>query len=282
MHASDANIQSVAHEAMASRFCITLVHPDRRYARQAADAVFRELDQLERRLSRFVDGGDIFRVNRLADGASTTVHPDTFDCLRIAEQIRFDTDGRFDVAYASSAATPGPRFRLDAQSMAVRALVPGLHLDLGGIGKGFALDRMSALLADWEIDVALLAASSSTFLARGVPPGKEGWALKIGPDRQPQPLTLVGGAISASGTSVRGNHVVDPRNGKAGVKHQRVWAAAPAAAVADALSTAFLLMHEAAIGEYCNCHPRVSAWLLDRADGPLRRIAADGEAEATQ
>ena len=162
-----------------------------------------------------------------------------------------------------------PRFRLDAEKLQVQTLVSGLSVDLGGIGKGFALDRLSALLKDWELDAALLAAGTSTLLAQGVPPGRSGWALTIGSDRRPVPWKLAHGAISASGTAARGNHLVDPRTGRAESQHHRVWVAAPFAAVADALSTAFSLMTAAEIQAYCQPRPRISAWLLDRPDSEL-------------
>jgi FAD:protein FMN transferase len=161
---------------------------------------------------------------------------------------------------------------LDFERVRVTARVAGLRLDLGGIGKGFALDRLDALLDDWGLDAVLWAAGTSTFLARGVPPGQSGWPLTIGSDSQPEPFSLACGAISASGTAVRGLHLVDPRTGLAGSPYARVWAAAPTAAVADALSTAFFLMTEPEIRAYCDLRPQVSAWVLDHAGGPLRAM----------
>jgi FAD:protein FMN transferase len=295
MNAVDSAHPARTYAAMSTRFRVVLLHSDRRYARQAAEAAFAELDRLEQRLSRFVEESDVSRINRLASGQSTAVDPDTFDCLRIAERICCETGGIFDVAYRSagrecengtgtgawmSGACPtsrdstvaSPRFRLHAEKLQVQALVSGLCVDLGGIGKGFALDRLSALLKDWELDAALLAAGTSTLLAQGVPPGRSGWALTIGSDQRPVPWTLARGAISASGTAARGNHLVDPRTGRAESQHHRVWAAAPSAAVADALSTAFSLMTAAEIQAYCQPRPRISAWLLDHPDGELRAL----------
>jgi FAD:protein FMN transferase len=261
---------------MSTQFRVVLLHSDRTYAQQAAETAFAELDRLERRLSRFVEDSDVSRINRLAIGQCTTVHPDTLDCLRIAERIRRETGGVFDVAYASTdqggqgTSVPSDRFHLDVKRLRVTALVPGLRLDLGGIGKGFALDRLSALMEDWDLDAALWAAGTSTWLARGVPPNHSGWQLTIGSDSSPEPFLLTRGAISASGTAVRESHLVDPRTGRAVSQYCRVWAAAPAAAVADALSTAFFLMTEAEIRAYCASRPQVSAWLLDHGDAPLR------------
>ena len=279
MTAIDPAWPAWTHAAMSTRFRAVLLHPDHHYARQAAEAVFGEVDRLERQLSRFVEESDVSRINRLAVGQHTTVQPDTFDCLRIAERIRCETGGIFDVAYRSGSGTDGagpvvgdPRFRLHAEKLQVQALVSGLCVDLGGIGKGFALDRMCRLLSDWEVDTALLAAGTSTLLARGVPAGQSGWALTIGSDRRPVSWTLVRGAISASGTAARGEHLVDPRTGRPESRHHRVWAAAPTAAVADALSTAFSLMTAAEIQAYCQPRASISAWLLDDPDGELRAL----------
>lgn len=290
MTAADPTWPAWTRAAMSTRFRAVLLHADRRYAGQAAEAAFAELDRLERQLSRFVEESDVSRINRLAAGQCTTVHPDTFDCLRIAERMRCETGGIFDVAYRSagrlaengtgsgsgtSGARPifgDPRFRLHAEKLQVEALGSGLSVDLGGIGKGFALDRMSGLLKDWELDAALLAAGTSTLLAQGIPPGQSGWALTIGSDRRPVPWTLARGAISASGTAARGDHLVDPRTGRADSRHHRVWAAAPDATVADALSTAFCLMTAAEIQAYCQRRPGVFAWLLDQPDGELRAL----------
>jgi FAD:protein FMN transferase len=263
---------------MSTRFRVVLLHSDRSYAQRAAETAFAELDRLQGRLSRFVEDSDVSRINRLAIGQSTTVHPDTFDCLGVAERIRRETGGVFDVAYASTdpggqrTSATSDRFHLDVERLRVTALVSGLRLDLGGIGKGFALDRLSALLADWDLDAALWAAGTSTWLARGMPPNHAGWPLTIGSDSSPEPFLLTRGAVSASGMAVRGPHMVDPRTGQAVSRHDRVWATAPAAAVADALSTAFFLMTEADIRAYCDPRPQVSAWLLDHSDSQLRPI----------
>ena len=174
---------TLAHDCMATTFKLTVVHADPVYARQAAAAAFEELDRIEGRLSRYVEASDISRVNHLGRGQSTVVQRDTFDCLRIALEVQRDTQGAFDVAYGSAGPAPqGSRFELDAEDHAVRVLADGVRLDLGGIGKGFALDHMAALLADWDIESGLLAASTSTLLALQAAPGEAGWPIAFGPD----------------------------------------------------------------------------------------------------
>jgi len=244
-----AKLPTLTHEAMATTFQIVVAGEEPRYARQVAAEAFAELDRIEARLSRFAEGSDIFRINRLRPGEATFVHHDTLECLRIAEEVRRDTAGAFDVAYG------GKRYQepffLDEASHTVRVLAEGVRLDLGGIGKGFALDRMAALLHEWETPSALLCASTSTLLALDPPPGEEGWAVQLGVDEAPKRLALANQALSASGTAVKGSHIIDPRTGRPAEDRLRAWAVAPAAAIADALSTAFMVMSSEEIRAYC-------------------------------
>src|SRR5438045_9689886 len=89
------------HEAMATYFEIVIADQEREYARQAAEAAFRELDRLEQTLSRYVESSDISRANRLARGESTAITHDTLECLLLAADISFVTGRAFDPAYAS-------------------------------------------------------------------------------------------------------------------------------------------------------------------------------------
>ena len=262
------------HEAMATTFKLAVARADPVYARQACAEAFAELDQIEDRLSRYVQSSDISRINRLGQGLSTVVQLDTFECLRLALDVQRETRGAFDVAYGSAGPLPGgPRFDLNEQDHAVRVLADGARLDLGGIGKGFALDRMAALLADWEIDSALLAASTSTLLALNPPSGQSGWPITFGLEHDLQRLVLCNQALSGSGTAVKGSHIIDPRTGCPVEDRVGAWAGAPCAGAADALSTAFLVMTEGEIRDYCCRHPEVTAYLLK---SPSAKVQAMG------
>ncbi len=252
---------TLVHQAMATDFRATVLHDDPDYARQAVAAAWAELDRLEGLLSRFVESSDISRINALGPGESTVVHAETMACLRVAWEVQVLTEGAFDAAHGSRGPwSPHPRFELDELRPAVRVLQPGVRLDLGGIGKGFALDRMAAILADWDVAASLLAASTSTLLGSGSPPGEEGWPAVFGPQTQPWKVFLRDRALSGSGVSVRGGHIVYPRTGRRIARPFRAWAAAPSGALADALSTAFMVMGGTEVREFCRRRPFVAGW----------------------
>lgn len=232
---------TLLHEAMATTFSVEVVHADARYARQAVGAAFAELDMLESQLSRFVEGSDVWRINRLRRGEAAVVALDTFCCLDAAVEVQRRTGGAFDVTYASArGSNPNERLRLAAAGCRVGVLAEGVRIDLGGIGKGFALDRMAAVLTEWDVTAARLMASTSTILALDAPPGEPGWAVVFGPAGQRRRVTLRSEALSTSGTGVKGLHVTDPRTGRPAAG-TRAWARAATAAEADALSTALMV-----------------------------------------
>src|SRR5215471_18729615 len=92
------NVRRFSHEAMATVYEIYAVHPDERYAAQAAQAAFDLVDLLERELSRFQPNSDIARINQLTPGAHTRVAPTTLECLVIARHMFELTGGAFDVS----------------------------------------------------------------------------------------------------------------------------------------------------------------------------------------
>jgi thiamine biosynthesis lipoprotein len=251
------------HEAMATTFGIVIAGHDREYARPAAAAAFRELDRLENELSRYIESSDIGRANRLAAGETIRIGEDTLQCLLLAADVSIATHRAFDAAYASKRApdqpADAPAFALDPQNYTLTSRVARLHLDLGAIGKGYALDRMAALLAEWSITTACLHGGGSTALALEPPPGETGWPVGLGEGGTHRLLSLRGQALSGSGIAVKGAHLVDPRTGSASGRTARAWCLAPTAALSDALSTAFFILPEIEIAAFCVHHPEFGA-----------------------
>jgi thiamine biosynthesis lipoprotein len=270
-----SNVTRFSHEAMATFFEVHAAHPDARYAAQAAQAAFDVADRLERELSRFLPNSDIGRVNHLAVGESTRVSPSTMECLVIARHVFELTDGAFDI----SLGTGLPSLEFDTDGFAVRATDRGVRLDLGGIGKGYAVDLMAELLEEWALERALVHGGFSSVLALEAPEGLEGWPLTLSdpaaPARVLARFSVRQTALGASGVR-KGDHIVDPRSGDPVRGRRAAWVALPRpvdarsedapriapATVADALTTAFMLLDPAEIETLCNGSPGLRAWIL--------------------
>lgn len=270
-----ADCHRFAHRAMGAVFDIYVEGGDAEYAAQASREAFEELDRIEAELSRFDAASEVSRINRAAPRRPLRPGGCAFDCIAEAERIRDATGGAFDIAIASPAqsrsspAAGDPhagrsRLRLDARLRTVEWIEKSRLIDVGGIGKGFALDALARLLADWDLPAALLHGGRSTALACGSPDAA-GWPIAI---RRPAPphepiirASLTRGAISGSGLR-KGAHILDPRSGEPAAARVAAWSWSPTAAESDALSTAFLVMAPEETRRFCEAHPRSLAVVI--------------------
>ncbi len=291
------------HDAMGTTFEVFIDHPDAGHARQGARVAFDELDRLEAQLSRFVANSDISRINNLSAGQSTNVDKETFQCLELAAKLYRDTHGAFDITIGplmkcwlnkdktlrspsddelnlARASIGTDLLKLDEAWHTVTVVKDDVQIDLGGIGKGFAVDRMAGVLGKWNIDRAMIHGGTSSVLALAppVPPaepsppaapaeptGESGWPVTLSdPSDQKRTLArlnLQDHALSTSGL-VRGAHIIDPRSARPVSGKLIAWASAPDATTADALSTAFIVMTPDETEQYCQDHPRTSALII--------------------
>jgi thiamine biosynthesis lipoprotein len=280
-----AGVRRFSHEAMATVFEVYAVHPDGAYAAQAAQAAFDLTDRLERDLSRFVPNSDISRVNRLAAGESTQVGPSAIECLVIARHMFDLTGGAFDISIGSGL----PSLELNPDDYVVSATQDGVQVDLGGVGKGYAVDLMAELLEEWGVQVALVHGGFSSVLALEPPAGDGGWPLTLSdpttPSRILSRLSVRQTALGASGVRKK-DHIRDPRTGEPARGRIATWVALPrpplaqmvdegprvaATAVADALTTAFMLMSTEEIEALCARTPGLEAWLLPEPEPGSQR-----------
>ena len=251
---------------MACTWEIHILGGEAAYAEQAAGAAFEEIDRLEQELSRFVEHSDISRINALRAGESTCVGIEASDCLRMAAQLHAETGGAFDVSIgallegAADATSPFgmSHLALDAKTRNVTVDIDGLIIDLGGLGKGYAVDQAVAILREWSIEAALVHSGQSTIYALGPPPGEPGWTIAIrDPSDHARTLARVSlrdRALSGSGTALHGQHIIDPRTAGPGACPLGSWAVAPAAALSDALSTTFSVFTADEVEIYCRKH----------------------------
>ncbi len=232
---------------MSTRFSLVVESPksESQGIRSLAEEIFDEIRRLESLLSRFIEDSDVSRINRLQHGESTIVSPETWRCLTKAVEAARLTRGHFNVAYASATNPCGymePPFSLLTRPLRVRSETERLKIDLGGIGKGFALECIAApWLRSYGYSHALLGADTSTILAMN-PPEHPGWPVVIdGHDRE-RTVFLNNTSISCSGTQVRGNHIYHPVRVAFAVERHRVWVMTPSPTFADAFSTAAMTM----------------------------------------
>jgi thiamine biosynthesis lipoprotein len=276
------------HQAMATVFEIILDHQDLQYAAQAVQAAFMELDRLEQELSRFIENSDIARINRAAPERPVTVSLDTFNCLLACRHIYQQTGGLFDITAGSLVdlwrqADPADATKknelklikqktglkyvvLDTDNHSVQVLKAGLNIDLGGFAKGYALDRLAAVISEWGISCALLHSGHSTVLALAAPAQETGWPLALRHPRSAEVIryiSLAGAAISGSGIQ-KGYHIVNPGSGKPVENKLAAWATASTAAWADALSTTFMIMTKPQIKKFIQIHPEAAACILTK------------------
>jgi FAD:protein FMN transferase len=266
-----ADIHPFNHAAMATHFQARIVHDEKTYAGQAAQAAFDLLDSLEACLSRFRTNSDIARTAQLSPGEKMRLSQPAFACLEIAKRMELATRGAFcPTPAALKTQTSLPGWDLLPRELSIVCLSGRLEFDLGAIGKGFALDRMAELLREWDCPSFLLVAGGSSILAGAPPPRAPGWSCGLGEDNASQRFFLTDASLSGSGLAVKGAHILDPRTGRAAWRQSRAWVLADTAAESDALSTACMVLSESELeGVVAQNH----SWLafLD-TDGRARPI----------
>lgn len=280
---------------MGTIFEIKISHDDFKYARAASIEAFRLLDQLEQYLSHYIANSDISRISNLPIGGSTQISYVTFECLLQCIELYSLSKGVFDVTIGAlyhcwlnddkSLKSPSQKdikiaksrvglYHLTFDETSFRVGMNGgpVQLDLGGFGKGYALDKMAELFAEWDIDAYVLNGGQSSMLFGQPPQGELGWPITISDPfedyRVLKELMLKNIAIGSSGL-IKGRHIIDPRTATPTENTRATWAFAPSAAFADGLSTTFMILSLEEITEICKEFPEFSAILLSKSSEPL-------------
>lgn len=274
-----SGLTACKHSAMATEFVFHLGDHEPAYLRQAAAEAFALIDHLEARLSFYRESSDVTRLNRAPAGADVSVGSDLLACLTLASEAAELSGGAFN-AFTGRAAIegknqqipvyladapgpadgdqPGPVVSLHPEAGIVRKLRSGPWLDLGALGKGYALDQAAELLATWDIRDGCLVAGGSSL--RGL--GGAGWALEIDTAKAPYSLPGIFG-LGASGFQFQPSHIVDPRPVPEKSATVRALVLAPNAALADALSTAAMLLTPAELAWLSRIRPDVGSLVVD-------------------
>jgi thiamine biosynthesis lipoprotein len=291
----------VSRRAMACQFEATLASEDSSSV-PATRAALDVVDAIEDELTIFRETSAVADLNRRAATESVVVPEALFDLLLECATLHADTGGAFDITSTpfsrcwgflardgrlpSLEAIEQARSRtgfdgvvLDADTRSVRFRRQGIELNFGAIGKGYALDRAAARMRATGVSRALLSAGRSSLLALDGDDGR--WRIDLVSPRLERPCARVRLRDAALGTSgageqfvvvdgVRYGHVIDPRSGWPASGIVSATVIAPSAAIADALSTAFLVGGIALARQYCADHPNVMAIMTP--DGHLAPV----------
>ncbi len=295
----------VSRRAMATTFEIAIPlgsHPD---PVAAGEAALDLIDELESQMTIYREESEVSRVNSSAMDAFVEVEPHLFDLFTRCAVWTKETGGAFDLAtgaltkvwgfHRREPRVPTPRDRiaamhrtgfrhvvLNAERRAVKFRVAGLELNLGAVGKGYALDRAAALLRlQWGVRSALLHAGGSSACAIGTPPGDaRGWPIRLKHPTNPDgSLGVVRLRDAGLGTSAatfqffeyngqKLGHLLDPRLGWPASGTANASVTAPTAAEADAMSTAAFVLGATGAEALTRLRPALGAVVLSEEPTP--------------
>ena len=295
----------VHRTVMACRFEVALSGEDAGAIAAARDALD-EAARVEQVLTVFRDDSDVADLNHRASTEAVAVSDELFTLLARCRDLHERTGGAFDVTSTPLSRSWGFLRReghvpdaddledareccgmehvlLDPLSRTVRFDRPGVEVNFGAIGKGYALDRMADLLRDAGVPNALLSAGHSSVVAVGR--DDDGWPVDLRPSlarRRVGRVWLSDAALGVSGAGeqyfeidgIRYGHVIDPRTGRPAFGVLGASVLARSGEDTDALSTAFLIGGPELAQAYCDAHPDTQAVLV--LDGPQERIVVFG------
>ena len=190
------------HPAMGTDYTLYIYAADAASADREAERVFEIVDQLDALLSNYKPDSELSRINHEAADHPVTTDPETFRFLEASLAWSARSDGAFDITVGKlmkawgffrstgqvptqadqaevRAETGWKRVSLDASARTVRFTAPGVELDPGGIGKGFAVDAAVKAMREDGVHAALLSAGSSTVYGLGAPPDAAGWKVRV-------------------------------------------------------------------------------------------------------
>ncbi len=259
------------HPAMGTDFTLYIYCHSASDADTMAEAVFDEVDRIDQLLSNYRDSSELSRINRNAATEPVTTDPEMLSFLEQSAHWSSVSHGGFDITVGRlmkawgfykhtgrippaeeleqlRAATGWEKVALDKQERTVRFKAPGVELDPGGIGKGFAVDAVVRLLKSQHIRSAMISAGGSTIYALGAPPGLAGWRIAV-PGPLPlqsilsevtlRDMSLSSADCSQKNFTIDGHlycHIMDPRTMQPVEGRVQVTILSPSATASDALS----------------------------------------------
>jgi thiamine biosynthesis lipoprotein len=307
------NVVTLAREAMRTRFEAVLCNERLTPAdlRAAGEEALAEVARVEGWLSVYRSDADLFHVNARAADTPVRVDARVLRLLQRARELTVATGGAFDMTVGpllrvwglegeghmpDAAEIEGARrlvgmdrhVRLDEEAQTVAFDTPGVHLDPGAIGKGYALDRAANVLREAGIRRALVHGGTSTVVALGAAPDREdGWPVAVQHPLHPTvrlATVLLRDDESLSVSAVHGKtfwaegrrfgHVVNPRTGRPVEDTVLAAAIGPSATDTDALSTALLVLGTVGLPRLTERFPEMAGFLVADVEPEQRGLRA--------
>jgi len=283
-----------SHEAMGTIFAVVAYGSSSACLEEVVCRAFQEIDRLDDEMSHYKPESELSAINRAAHRQRMAVSPGLFKLLDDSLRYSQETDGAFDITigplmkawgfFRGWGRLPAPQelsealnrigyrhVKLDAVTRTVGFDEPGIELDLGAIGKGYAVDRVVEILRAGGITQALVSSGTSSIYALGSPPGEQGWEISVCHpfDRRKTACTLrvQNLSISVSGDYEKSfelggriyAHIMDPRSGMPAEHMAMTVVISPSATEGDALSTSFFVRGVERSRVYLECHPDLTA-----------------------
>jgi thiamine biosynthesis lipoprotein len=299
--AADALVRyEASHNAMGTVFTLAAYGRDSRYLAEVADEVFGEIDRLDAQMSNYKPESELSAINREAARHAVLVEPKLFNLIEMALRTSEETHGAFDPTvgplmqhwgfFRGQGRLPTKeelarvvkgvgyqRLKLDAARRTIRFDGPGIELDLGGIAKGYAVDRAVAILRENGITAALVSSGTSSLYALGSPPEEGAWEVTV---RDPfdaheaaDVFQLRNFSLSTSGSyekffKIGGKtycHIMNPHTGWPVENMLSSVVLARTATETDMLSTSFFVLGPQGARKYLASQPNVLVVLYQPA-----------------
>lgn len=233
--------------AMHTRIDMILCDKTEDELKDTAHRIKEELTQLEKLANFYDEASELYRMNAMASGSPVTVSEELYTMIETALQYRGRTQGCFDITVQSADydKDTARNVKLLHDSRSIYFQQSGVRIDLSGFLKGYALDKVKAILEEDTIKNALISMGNSSVWAMGNHPYGEGW--KVGFNGQAgttgtDSLTLHNQCLTTSGNEIKERkHIIDPQTGRYVEGAKQVAVITPTGVEGEVLSTSLFV-----------------------------------------